>query len=116
MRNSARQNKLVNFQLYLQITDPETQLTQKFDAVGELPCSLTLGQPTQQCQFGVVRQGNGNALVTVFSKENQAYLLQFNQGQLSSPSGKTQKRADLSLIELNTHERFEIPDAVIYGG
>ena len=43
-------------------------------------------------------------------------MLKFKNGKLISPSGKTQKRADLSLIELNTHERFEIPDAVIYGG
>lgn len=116
MRNSARQNKTVNFQLYVQILDQNSQRTEKFDAIGELPCSLSLGQPTRQCQFGVVRQGNGTALVTIFSKDNEEYLLKFNNGKLSSPSGKTQKRADLSLVELNTHERFEISDAVIYGG
>ncbi|MND51081.1 Inhibitor of g-type lysozyme precursor [compost metagenome] len=116
MRNSARQNKTVNFQLYVQILDQKSQHSKKFDAIGELPCSLSLGQPTRQCQFGVVRQGNGAALVTIFSKENKEYILKFNNGKLTSPSGKTQKRGDLSLVELNTNERFEIPDAVIYGG
>ncbi|ENU21450.1 hypothetical protein F994_00017 [Acinetobacter bohemicus ANC 3994] len=116
MRNSARQNKTVNFQLYVQILDQKSQHSKKFDAIGELPCSLNLGQPTRQCQFGVVRQGNGAALLTIFSKENKEYILKFNNGKLTSPSGKTQKRGDLSLVELNTNERFEIPDAVIYGG
>lgn len=117
MRNSARRNKTVNFQLYVQIFDQNTSKgTKNFDATGELPCSLSLGQPTRQCQFGVVRQGNGTALVTIFSKENKEYILKFENGKLTSPAGKTQKKADLSLVELNTHERFEILDAVIYGG
>lgn len=115
MRNSARQNKTVNFQLHIQILDQNSQHTKKFDATGALPCSLSLGQPTRQCQFGVVHQGNGTALVTIFSKENKEYILKFNNGKLSSPLGKTQKRADLSLVELSTNERFEILDAVIYG-
>lgn len=117
MRNTARQNKTVSFQLYIQILDQNTSKgAKKFDATGDLPCSLSVGQPTRQCSFGVVRQGNGTATVTIFGQENKEYMLKFKNGKLISPSGKTQKRADLSLIELNTHERFEIPDAVIYGG
>ena len=43
-------------------------------------------------------------------------LLNFEHGKLISPQGHTEKRADLSLIELKTNERFEVPDAIIYGG
>ena len=116
MRNSARKNKTVNFKLDLQILNEAQPKVKNFDAVGELPCSLALGQPTRQCQFGVVRQGHGTAKVTVFSLENKAYLLNFEHGKLISPQGHTEKRADLSLIELKTNERFEVPDAIIYGG
>lgn len=116
MRFSARKNQNVDFKLNVKILNEDKSITKNFDAVGELPCSLTLGQPTTQCQFGVIRKGNGTAQLSVFSKENKEYLLNFENGKLISPRGKTLKRADLSLIELNTHERFEVPDAVIYGG
>lgn len=116
MRNSARQNKTVNYKLYVQILNESNRQVRDFDATGELPCSLALGQPTRQCKFGVVRQGNGSAQVTVFTQDNKTHVLKFQNGKLVSPKGKTQKRSDLYLIELATHERFEMPEAVIYGG
>lgn len=116
MRNSARQDKIVNFKLNVQILNESNNKVRNFDTVGELPCSLALGQPTRQCQFGVVHKGNGTAQLSIFSKENKEDILKFENGKLTSPKGKVQKRADLYLIELDTNERFEVPVAVIYGG
>lgn len=114
MRNTARQNKTVKFNLNIQILNPSHSMLKNFNAVGELPCSLSLGQPTTQCKYGVVRHGNGTADLSVFSKQNKEYLLKFKQGKLVSPAGKTQKRANLSLLELDSKQRFEVLDSILY--
>ena len=113
MRNSARQNKTVKFNLKVQVLNA-THAPKKFDATGQLPCSLALGQPPHQCQYGVVRAGQGNAELSIFSADKTEYQLQFKQGKLVAPSASTQKRAKLSLIELKTAERFEVLDSILY--
>lgn len=113
MRNSARQNKTVKFDLKLQIVNA-AHAAKKFDASGELPCSLTLGQPTHQCRYAVVRTGQGNAELSVFAADHTEYLLKFNAGKLVAPAGTSQKRGKLSLIELKTAERFEVLDRILY--
>ncbi len=94
-----------------------------YNATGNIPCSMGGGQPTTSCRFGVVRKGNGNGAVTVTKPDNRTRTIFFENGkatgydQSQADSGKfsAQKQADLNIVYIG-QERYEIPDAVIYGG
>ena len=64
-----------------------------YDAVGLVPCAIGLGAPTAQCAFGVARDDGRSATVVVTKPDGIERILFF---------------AD--------DERYEIPDAVIFGG
>ena len=93
----------------------------QFQAMGEISCATERGQPMRPCAFGVVRQGLGQAEVTVFLPGGGTRAIRFENG---IPSGSDappdarlsfSKRDDLFLISINA-TRFEIPEAVINGG
>ena len=95
-----------------------------FDATGEVPCARTAGQPMAFCAFGVVRMGGGDADVTVFWPDGGNRVLFFENGVLArvdiseADGGATvssERQADLTLVRVGD-QRFEIPDAVIFGG
>jgi hypothetical protein len=64
---------------------------QRYDATGKVPCAQYRGQPMGQCDFGVMRKGNGGAAFRV------------------------QRESDLNMIRVGD-ERDEISDAVVSGG
>ena len=81
------------------------------------------GQPTGSCAFGVKREGNGSAMVTITKIDGSKRVIFFEKGraigydQSQADSGglKAKKVADLNIINIG-EERYEIPDAVILGG
>jgi len=96
----------------------------KFDANGYIPCAQYVGQPMGQCEFGVARAGGGYATVVVKKPDGRTRAIFFRMGKpigagTSQADGYPEFRAtregDLSLIRIGT-ERYEIPDAVIFGG
>lgn len=96
----------------------------RFDATGEIPCAMSSGQPTMQCEFGVARAGGGYATVVVKKPDGRSRAIYFRLGkpiganfsQADGYSGfRATKKADLYMIRLG-NERYEIPDAVILGG
>lgn len=93
---------------------------QPFHATGEVPCSVMAGQPTRSCSFGVVRHGNGNAGVWIKTNDRAERHIVFENGipvSSDSPSALSfEKSADLFLIRIGNEERYEIPDAVVFGG
>jgi len=96
----------------------------KFNATGKIPCAQAQGQPMGQCDFGVARAGGGTAAVSVTLPDGRKRLLMFSKGKavgadLSQADGNMKfsasKQSDLYQIQAG-NERYEVPEAVIFGG
>lgn len=131
MRSAARRNEVANYRLEISVagtggtsgggdaTVPGTN----FNATGNIPCSMGSGQPTTSCPFGVIREGNGNGTVTVTKPDGRKRVIFFQNGkaigydqsQADRGTFSASKRGDLNIIRIG-QERYEIPDAVIFGG
>ncbi len=94
-----------------------------YHATGNIPCSMGSGQPTGSCPFGVKRQGNGSGSVTVTKPDGRTRSIFFENGratgydvsQADPGEFSASKEGDMSIIRIG-QERYEIPDAVIFGG
>ena len=141
MRSAARRNETANYTLTVGVTGAATQGTAgtdaakstdasmragmgKFDATGPVPCARFAGQPMGQCQFGVARAGGGTATVVVTHPDGRKRSIFFENGKpvgadVSQADGNATMRAakesDLHTIRIGD-ERYEIPDAVVFGG
>jgi hypothetical protein len=97
-----------------------------FNATGEIPCARHSAQPMSPCRFGVIRRGNGAATLTVFWPDGGARYIYFENGKATSSDATsavtttgavtTERQGDLNKLSIGSEERFEIPDAVIFGG
>jgi len=133
MRAAARRNETANFRLEMHIdaaqgapvhagTDAKVPGT-NFHATGTIPCAMAAGQPAVQCKFGVTREGNGNASVSVTRPDGRERLIIFqggkaitwNESQADRAPFRAEKSQDLNIVHIGP-ERYEIPDAVISGG
>jgi len=94
-----------------------------FNATGMIPCSMGSGAPTGNCDFGVVRRGNGNADVYVTKPDGRKRIITFENGraigadvsQADWGEFRASKESDLYIIYIG-EERYEIPEAVVFGG
>jgi hypothetical protein len=132
MRSAARRDERANYTLSVGISggavgavppgDAKVPGT-PYHATGEIPCAMVSGQPTGSCPFGVTPEGNGTGIVTVTKPDGRTRAIFFKNG---NPTGYDQsqadpgefsaeKQGDLSVISIG-QERYEIPDAVIFGG
>ena len=132
MRSAARRNAKANYVLTVGIRGGSTAAASSHDAkvagtqyhaTGNIPCSTAAGQPTGSCSFGVTREGHGTGMVTVTKPDGRNRAIFFKKGkatgydQSQADTGKfsAKKQGDLSIIHIG-QERYEIPDAVIWGG
>ena len=144
MGNAASSGKRSNFTLNVAIagTAPQPAASQtsaeddkmveasarasqgKFNATGKIPCAQAKGQPMRQCDFGVARAGGGTAAVSITMPDGRKRAIFFKAGKavgadLSQADGNMSfsatKEADLYMVRAG-NERYEIPEAVIYGG
>ncbi|MBM5574353.1 PPC domain-containing protein [Deefgea sp. CFH1-16] len=122
MRNAARPNETAKFTLKVAIDTPPADAKVSgtpYHATGTIPCVV---QQSRECQFGVVRQGQGSAEVTIQLAQGQR-IIRFDHGTATGytatpmPHGdfSQQKQKDVSHIKIGA-EQYEIPDAVIDGG
>jgi heat shock protein HslJ len=95
-----------------------------FDAAGAVPCAKGDGAPTVPCAMGVALDGGGSATVVVIKPDGIDRLLFFTDGSFvsadTSEAGggfeiSATRESDLNLIRVDD-ERYEIPDAVLFGG
>lgn len=94
-----------------------------FNATGEIRCTIGGGQQTAACPFGVIREGNGSGIVAVTKPDGQARAIFFDAGRATGYDAseadratfRAEKQSDLTIVTIGD-ERYEIPDAVIYGG
>ena len=138
MRSAARRSEVANYRLEMIISNPDSTSLKSdkqpssddalvkgtnYNATGKIPCAMTLGQPTSLCPFGVNREGNGTGIVTITKPDGRTRSIFFEKGkatgydmsQADRGEFSAQKQADLSIIRIG-QERYEIPDAVIFGG
>lgn len=90
-------------------------------ATGQLPCALRLGQPMAQCSFRVSRGTGGTASVWVSLSDGSERYLDFREGRLigTDPGldARQETLGDLNLISIDgNRERYELPNAILYGG
>lgn len=130
MRSAARRNEVANYRLEISIAPSSSAAGQTdalvpgtdYNATGNIPCSMGHGQPSGSCPFGVTREGNGNGSVTVTKPDGRTRVIFFENGravrydQSQADTGRfsAEKQSDLNIVRIG-QERYEIPDAVIYG-
>jgi hypothetical protein len=129
-RNAARRGVQAQYALEVKISDPQAAEGRAretdakvagtdFNATGEIPCARSEGQPMTPCRFGVIRQGAGDATLRVFWPSGGERNIYFKGGKAQSSDAvaavRTEKSRDLNRVFIGA-ERFEIPDAAIYGG
>ena len=137
MRSAARRNEVANYRLEMIISENGNNSSTStgssnddalvegtnYNATGEIPCAITTNQPTTSCPFGVIREGNGTGMVTVTKSDGRTRTIFFENGEATGYDMSeadlakitVEKQGDLSLIRIG-QERYEIPDAVIFGG
>jgi hypothetical protein len=91
-----------------------------FNATGTLDCDLLAGALNLRCPFGVIRKGRGNAELVVRLPGGNDRRIQFVAGKPVSANSTgavaSQRRGDTTLVSVGALERYEVPDAIIYGG
>jgi hypothetical protein len=132
MRSAGRRDEKADYTMTVGITGgaaaaaPSTDAKvagTSYHATGNIPCSMGGGQPTGSCPFGVKREGSGAGIVYVTKPDGRTRMIFFEKGkatgydQSQADTGKfrAEKQGDLNIIHIG-QERYEIPDAVIFGG
>lgn len=132
MRSAARRNEKASYTLTVGITGGAAGVARSTDAkvpgtpyhaTGQVPCAVAAGQPKGACDFGVVRKGGGTGTVTVTKPDGRTRNIFFEKGkatgydmsQADRGEFNASKEGDLNMIRIGP-ERYEIPDAVIFGG
>jgi hypothetical protein len=110
---------------YLEAADASLRAGQGvFDAGGWIDCAQAEGAPLTPCGFGVARDGGGTATVVVTKPDGVPRALFFEDGAFISadtsqadgyPQASATREADQFMIRVG-NERYEIPDAVVFGG
>ena len=138
MRSAARRNEVAKYRLEMIITDAGDKSSSlgnghsggdalvegtKYNATGNIPCAMLSGQPVGSCPFGVIRKGNGNATVTVTNPDGRSRAIFFENGKAigadisqADPGDFGASRESDVTVVLIGNERYDIPDAVIFGG
>ncbi len=91
-----------------------------YNATGNIPCSTYENAPMNQCGFGVVRTGGGSGILTVELPQGGQRSIRFEGGvpvSSDAPGGVTSERSgDLQRVFIGTNERYEVVDAILFGG
>jgi hypothetical protein len=92
----------------------------RVDAAAEIPCARYYGQPMRMCAASVRRDAEKEATVTVTWPDGGQRVISFRNGRADTsdapdPVSYT-REAELNIIRIGKAERFEIPDALAFGG
>jgi hypothetical protein len=141
MRNAARRDEVANYRLEMIVTGAAKKADKAspagddalandalvegtdYHATGDIPCAMGADQPTGTCPFGVKREGNGSGMVTVTKPDGRTRTIFFKDGTATGADTSeadpgefsAEKKDDVSIVRIGD-ERYEIFDAVIFGG
>lgn len=93
-----------------------------FNATGRIPCSHSADAPMRNCDFGVIRHGNGDATVVITMSDGRRRRIEFKGNRASTDANtnivweRSGGANALNKMSLGNGERYEIPDAVRFGG
>jgi hypothetical protein len=135
MRSAARRNESATYTLTVAVTGapgtaaasglgkaPPGDVKVKgtpYHATGQLDCWMgNAPVGSSRCEFGVIRGKPGNAEVHIKPAGGLERVLTFKGNQVTSGTEKVtaSKSGDLWTIEVNDHEHYRVPEAVISGG
>lgn len=90
------------------------------DATAIIPCAREVGEPMSLCAAKVRRTGDGAAEVTVTWADGSSRTLHFRNGEAEGSDSRdvlsVTREAGLNIIRVGEGERFEVADAVVFGG
>ena len=138
MRSAARRNEKADYRLEMIITGASGAAPNAggnplahdalvpgtaYHATGDIRCVMATGRPVGWCPFGVTRKGNGSGVVTVTRPDGRKCAIFFEQGKATGADTgfadpgefSASREGDLTTVRIG-QERYEIPDAVIFGG
>jgi hypothetical protein len=91
-----------------------------FDWTGEVPCARYYGQPMSLCAARIKRGGDGESTVTVTWPDGGERIILFQNGRADASDAAEPlswtREADLNILRIGKAERFEIADALAFGG
>lgn len=133
MRSAARRNETASYRLEVVITGAQKKVDTpsvdakvpgtKYHATGNVDCWMKDGAPKGSCPFGVVRQGAGTASVTVTKPDGRTRTIFFEKGKATGSDAsqadggafRASRAGDVTTVHIGP-ERYEIFDAIVFGG
>ena len=131
MRNAARRYESANYALTVGVTGQALAATPAardallpgtpFHASAKIACTPPYAAKTKECEVFVIRRGfDGTATVEVRWGAGMKRRILFVKGKPVAADAtealSIERRGDVSVVRLGSDERFEIPDALVFGG
>ena len=129
MRASARRGETANYTLTIGVTGGATAATPshdalvagtKFHATADISCVTTPGAKPSACKAGVIRKGNGNAIVEMQTPDGGQRSITFTGGKATGSNANAKmtatKDGDITTVRVGPTEVYYIPDAFVFGG
>jgi hypothetical protein len=129
MRASARRGETANYTLTVGVHGGATAATPSHDALvpgtryhatADISCVTTPGGKPGACKAGVIRKGNGNAIVEMQTPDGGERSITFTGGKATSSDASSKmiaaKNGDITTVRIGEVEVYYIPDAFVYGG
>ena len=131
MRNAARRNESGNYTLTLGLTGQLLMATPAakdalipgtlFHASAKIACAPPFSAKETTCEAFVIRRGfDGTATVEIRWGDGLKRRILFVKGQASASDApdaiSVVRKGDVNVVSLGSSERFDIPDALIFGG
>ncbi len=131
MRNAARRNESGNYTLTLGLTGQSLMATPAakdalipgtpFHAAATIACAPPLAAREITCEAFVIRRGfDGTATVEIRWGNGLKRRILFVKGRASASDApdavSVVRKGDVNMVSLGNSERFDIPDALIFGG
>jgi hypothetical protein len=129
MRASARRGETASYTLTVGVHGGATAATPshdalvagtKYHATADISCVTTPGGKPGACKAGVIRKGNGNAIVEMQTPDGGQRSITFTGGKATGSDASTPmtatKNGDITTIRIGAAEAYSIPDAFVFGG
>jgi hypothetical protein len=96
------------------------KLEGRFDATGDLACSVGNAKHNKRCKFGVHRGDPGSASVHIISPRGSLRILNFAKNNITTPNGGhldwgREKDGDQWFVGIDSTEFYIVPEIVVMG-
>lgn len=127
MRAMARRGETADYTLTIAITGGEPRASNDalvpgtpYHATAEVSCIVTPGGKPGACKAGVIRKGDGNAVVEMQTPDGGQRTITFTGGKATGSDASEPLTAtrdgDVTTVRIGPTEVYFIPDAFVFGG